>query len=117
MESPSDRHLPDLGAGEAPPCAAGLHVCPACSSTLVQPLEWTPAGPAHWRVELRCPECEWRHAGRFEQRLLDAYDRELNDGTDAIVDDLRILERSNMEDALSRFGVALGDDRIFPEDF
>ena len=39
--------------------ADGMHVCPSCSSVLVQPVNWHEQGDGHWHVELRCPECEW----------------------------------------------------------
>ena len=31
-----------------------LHVCGACSSDLVYPVEWDEAGTTHWEVTLRC---------------------------------------------------------------
>ena len=54
----------------------GLHVCPNCSSQLVQPVEWEPVGDEAWSVLLRCPECEVFQAGVFGQPELDAYDLE-----------------------------------------
>jgi hypothetical protein len=94
-----------------------LHVCPECTSSLVYPLDWMPMDAAHWRVSLRCPECEWSAVGVYEQSVLDRFDQVLDAGTDSLCADLRRLERSNMEDELQRFNVALGDDLILPEDF
>ena len=44
-----------------------LHVCDACGSHLVYPLEWEEAGPRHWEVTLRCPDCETIGVGVFDQ--------------------------------------------------
>ncbi len=94
-----------------------LHVCPECSSGLVHPLEWMQMDSAHWRVSLRCPDCEWHAVGLYEQRVLDRFDQILDAGTDSLYADLRRLERSNMEEELHRFNAALGGDLILPEDF
>ncbi len=94
-----------------------LHICPECSSGLVYPLDWTPTDSVHWRVSLRCPECEWTAVGVFEQRILDRFDQVLDAGTESLYADLRRFERLNMEAELHRFNAALGDDLILPEDF
>ena len=44
-----------------------LHVCPECDRELVYPVEWEEAGPTHWEVTLRCPNCEWTDIGVFDQ--------------------------------------------------
>ena len=94
-----------------------LHICPQCSSRLVYPTDWAPVDMCHWRVELRCPECEWQQVGLFEQTVLDRFDEVLDAATDAMIADLRRLQSSNMEHELERFNEALGRDLILPEDF
>ena len=94
-----------------------LHVCPECESELVHPIEWAAVDMLNWRVELRCPECEWRSVGVYEQSTLDRFDQTLDAATDAMVADLRRLQRTNMESELARFNLALGRDLILPEDF
>ena len=94
-----------------------LHLCPDCGSGLVHPTDWMPTDDAHWRVSLRCPECEWHSVGLFEQHVLDRFDQILDAGTDTLYADLRRLERLNMEAELRRFNAALGEDLILPEDF
>jgi hypothetical protein len=95
----------------------GMHVCPSCSSVLVQPAEWFEQGGGSWHVELRCPECEWRGHGTFSQREVDSFDEELDDGAQALLEDLRSMTRSNMEQEIECFAVALADDLVLPEDF
>ncbi len=94
-----------------------LHVCPGCSSELVYPLAWEEAGGSSWRVSLRCPECEGIREEVFAQEAVDAFDEELDAGTDALAADLRRLTRANMADEHARFTAALAVDAILPEDF
>jgi hypothetical protein len=94
-----------------------LHVCAECASELVYPTDWAPAAPKHWHVELRCPECEWRGEGIYSQDIVDRFDIALDDGTEAVLDDLTRLTRANMEEEVDRFVDALARDLILPEDF
>jgi predicted RNA-binding Zn-ribbon protein involved in translation (DUF1610 family) len=94
-----------------------LHVCPECGSDLVYPTDWAPASDRQWQVALRCPECEWNGGGRYNQDVVDRLDEALDHGTEAVLDDLNILVRANMEDQIDRFVSALQGDKILPEDF
>jgi predicted RNA-binding Zn-ribbon protein involved in translation (DUF1610 family) len=94
-----------------------LHVCPECGSDLVYPTDWAPASDRQWRVALRCPECEWNGGGRYSQEMVDRLDEALDGGTEAVLEDLNILVRANMEDQIDRFVTALNGDQILPEDF
>ena len=94
-----------------------LHVCEECSAPLVYPVEWEEAGPEHWEVSLRCPNCEWRGAGIFHQEIVERFDEELDNGSEALVRDLRRLMHANMEEEIDRFVRALGADQILPMDF
>jgi hypothetical protein len=95
----------------------GLHVCPGCAGPSVFPLEWQEAGPGHWEMRLRCPNCEWHGSGVFEQELVERLEEELDAGTEALVRDLKRLTHANMEQELDRFVAALDADRILPMDF
>ena len=97
--------------------AEGLHVCPTCGSGLVLPVRWEPAGKRSWRVALRCPDCEWSGAGVYPQPVVDRFDEALDAGTDAMLNDLALLARANMETEVERFASALRADHILPEDF
>ena len=95
----------------------GMHVCPQCSSGLVQPVQWFEQGEASWHVDLRCPECEWWGRGAYSQPEVDRFDEELDRGAQELIEDLRALTRSNMEDEAAAFATALATDSILPEDF
>jgi hypothetical protein len=107
------RHRDSVDSGDA----IQLHICQECGSGLVYPTDWAPAAPKHWHVELRCPDCEWRGEGIYSQEVVDRFDVALDDGTDAILDDLTRLTRANMEEEIDRFAAALDRDLILPEDF
>jgi hypothetical protein len=97
--------------------ADDLHVCPACASDLVIPIDWAPARTQSWRVQLRCPDCEWSGGGVYSQKVVDRFDEALDLGTDAMLNDLALLARANMEAEVDRFVAALVADHILPEDF
>ena len=94
-----------------------LAVCEACDSQLVEPTEWAAAGPQRWRVVLFCPDCGRVSEGVFSQECVDRFDERLDEGTAAIVADLKRLERANMAGDLERFIGALNSGAILPEDF
>lgn len=94
-----------------------LHVCGACGSGLVYPVEWEEASDTHWEVALRCPNCEWVGSGMFDQPAVERFDEELDRGTEEVLADLRRLMQANMEDEIERFVQALEAGAILPEDF
>ncbi len=97
--------------------ARALHVCPGCDSELVYPLDWAPVDRTRWRVDLHCPECDWQATGVYSQEVVDRFDEALDRGTEALLDDLSLLTRANMEDQIDRFVDALNANLILPEDF
>jgi hypothetical protein len=96
----------------------GLHVCPACGSTLVQPTCWEQAGlRGRWRLWRRCPECEWLGDSVHGETEIDAYDEELDCGTEALAGQLEELEREGMELVAAALAIALRADLITADDF
>jgi hypothetical protein len=96
--------------------SGALHICPACNSDLVYPLDWAPAETG-WSVDLRCPDCEWLGSGIHSQSVVDRFDEALDLGTEQLLEDLTLLTRANMEEQVERFAAALRTDQILPEDF
>ncbi len=94
-----------------------LHVCFHCAGELVYPLDWSEEGPRHWRVVLRCPECESRREGVFEQTAVERLDDELDRGSSALLGDLRRMTHANMSEEIEFFVRALDADLITPGDF
>lgn len=94
-----------------------LHICPSCASRLVLPTDWAPAAGRRWTVDLRCPDCEWQGGGTYSQSVVDRFDEALDDGTEALLRDLNLLTRANMEEQVDAFVAALAADHVLPEDF
>jgi len=107
----------DADPAAEPAVVEDLHVCPECDRDLVYPMDWEEASATHWEVELRCPNCEWSEVGKFDQATVDRFDEQLDNGTEALVKDLRRLVLANMEAEAERFAAALAADAILPEDF
>ena len=94
-----------------------LNVCLSCQSELVYPVTWEEAGKDTWAVSLRCPGCEVRRDGVFNQHTVEAFDEALDAGTDALTSDYRRLCRANMAEEIDRFVAAIDADAVLPEDF
>jgi hypothetical protein len=120
--------VPDLALASGPEAAQApapdpstaaipLHVCFHCSGELAYPLDWSEEGPRHWRILLRCPECESRREGVFEQAAVERLDDELDRGSSALLGDLRRMTHANMSEEIQFFVRALDADLITPSDF
>jgi hypothetical protein len=94
-----------------------LHICFHCAGELVYPLDWSEEGPRHWRIVLRCPECESRREGVFDQAAVERLDDELDRGSSALLGDLRRMTHANMSEEIEFFARALEADLILPSDF
>ena len=101
----------------ADPDDSELHVCPSCESDLVYPVSWEERAGDAWRIERRCPNCEWRHVGEFSQDEVEMFDDALNDGTEDLLVSLREFSRANMEADVEHLIDAIRMDRIEPMDF
>jgi hypothetical protein len=116
---PSGKTIEVVHFGHDPvaPEEGELHRCRRCSSELVYPTRWSEAAEGSWQVTLRCPECEAVREDTFSQGAVDAFDEALENGTNAVVADLRRLTQANMTAEGERFFAALAADAILPEDF
>jgi hypothetical protein len=113
---------PDAGAlyarvKVAPAEDRDLSMCEHCRSDLVEPVEWSSAGPERWRVALSCPNCGYWTEGVFSQECVDRFDERLDQGTAAMVSQLKRLQHAHMADDVERFVAALDVGAILPEDF
>ena len=114
---PSGKTIEVVCFGEDDRCARDLHVCTECSSHLAYPTTWEEAGSDTWAVSIRCPDCETIRDGVFSQDAVEAFDEELDAGTDALTADYRRLMRANMSEEVERFAAALCAGAVLPEDF
>jgi hypothetical protein len=110
-ESPNQRAADGTCAPEQ------LHVCFHCAGELAYPLDWAEEGPRHWRIILRCPECECRREGVFEQGTVERLDDELDRAASLLLADLKRMTHANMSEEAEFFIRALDADLIVPSDF
>jgi hypothetical protein len=110
-------HSDPRPASEGPCLPDQLHVCFHCAGELVFPLDWSEEGRRHWRIVLRCPECESRREGIFEQAAVERLEDELDRAAAALLGDLRRVTHANMSDEIEFFIRALDADLIVPSDF
>jgi hypothetical protein len=94
-----------------------LHICPECSSSLVQPLSWSETEDEHWELLLTCPNCEWSTEGIYSQTEVEELEDRLEDGLSDMLADLQRLAQANMADEIDRFVRGLEANLILPEDF
>jgi hypothetical protein len=83
----------------------------------VYPVHWDESGPENWNVLLHCPNCDVYREGVFSQETVEAFDEELDRGSDALARDYKRLVRANMAEEVDRFVGALQADAILPDDF
>ncbi|MBI5906426.1 hypothetical protein HY857_00030 [Candidatus Saccharibacteria bacterium] len=94
-----------------------LHVCPRCTSELVYPISQEERDGDLWKIDRRCPNCEWKHSGEFTQDEVELFDDALNDGIEDLLIALRELVRANMERDVERLIEAIHTGLIEPMDF
>lgn len=97
--------------------ARDLTTCGACACSFVQPVDWDEAGPRHWRLTLRCPNCERLGTVVVGDEVVDQYDMVLEHGAAQIARVLHEIVETNIDDAARRLRSALDDGQMRPEDF
>jgi hypothetical protein len=114
---PSGRSIEVIRFGPEITPGHSLHICPECSSDLVQPVQWGETTGGFWELTLHCPNCDWINEGVFDQDQVDAFEEHLDAGIADMLADLRRLTQANMSEEIDRFAAALQCDLILPEDF
>lgn len=94
-----------------------VSLCPDCECEMVYPIDWEQSEGNHWRVTLRCPNCEEVTTGLMNEDLIEKFDCLLDRGTDSLVRDLRNLTYANMATEINAFVSALDGGHLLPEDF
>jgi hypothetical protein len=91
--------------------------CGECGCDTVQPVEWDGYGPRHWKIELRCPNCEARCTTVVEDDVAELCDRAHQLGADELELALTALATENAERDIERLSFALANNHLLPEDF
>jgi len=114
---PSGRSIEVVRFNDTGHAQRGLHVCPDCSSDLVQPVDWSEAPEDSWNLLLSCPNCDWYTEGLYTADQVRELEDRLDEGLADMLRDLQRLTQANMADQIDRFVTALYADQILPEDF
>ena len=114
-EAADDLEAPARGSVD--PLGLPMNHCPDCHSDLVYPVAWEESSEDSWRIERRCPNCEWYGVGDFLQAEVEEFDDALNDGTEDLLTSLRQFSRANMEADVETMIRALDENHIQPMDF
>jgi hypothetical protein len=94
-----------------------LHICPVCSSDMVQPIRWSETSDDQWELVLRCPNCERTEEGVFSHEQIHDFEERLDEALEQMLRDLKRLTQANMAEKMEGFIAALRADLILPEDF
>ena len=114
---PSGRSIEVVRFNDTTHVDRGLHVCPDCTSGLVQPIDWSEAPDDCWNLALNCPNCDWYTEGLYSADQVRELEDRLDEGLADMLRDLQRLTQANMADQIDRFVNALNADQILPEDF
>jgi hypothetical protein len=91
--------------------------CRACSSQLVQPLEWTRLNEQHWVVEIRCPECGTCYELTLDQEQINDFSYSLECAFQSLLDAIEEIDREVFVTECEQFIAALWSENIQPMDF
>src|SRR4051794_4945690 len=94
-----------------------LEGCPTCGRDFVNPVDWEAVGLEHWRILLRCGECEtWREV-TVTNAVARRYDVELNRRAAALARSWERLDRERMIGEVEAMTTALRLSLIDAADF
>ena len=101
--------------GQEPGGAA--HECPLCGSDLVHPVDWERNSAASWNLLLRCPNCETQRSVVLGREGVEAFNREIYLGAQALAREAASMTRRNFAEESAKLVQALARDLILPMDF
>jgi hypothetical protein len=94
-----------------------LRTCPVCGGHLPCPINWEPSGDEHWRIAMRCGDCDSRYELTITNERAKRLDHELDVDLQAIRRVLNTLDRERMADEIEQFVTALDQGLIDAGDF
>ena len=95
----------------------GLLVCPQCGTNALCPTEWETDGPDHWRMWIRCGQCEAWLEAIASNRDAAALDIELDRQQRQIAAAADALDAERMAREVEAFSRALRLDLVDAGDF
>ena len=107
---PSDQARISATSGKGPACGA-------CSSPLVQPLEWDRAEGGEWLVLVRCPECFRLGRLRLTAEQAQVFRTTLDDAAYGLEAAADMLDLQVFRETCAGFARALRAGLVWPMDF
>jgi hypothetical protein len=104
-------------ADRPPSPGSGLHLCCLCHADCVVPVTWDEVDDQHWRMLLRCAECETYRRVVVGNDVARRYEADLQRGMDEIASTLERSERRRMVEEVGTLIQALRRDLIDAADF
>lgn len=108
---------PQLQGCDVTEAALDLTTCGGCGCGFVHPVDWDEAGTRHWRLTLRCPNCERTGTVVVEDEVVDHYDLVLESGAADLARSLHELVEAGIDAEVCRLRDALDGGHLLPEDF
>ena len=93
------------------------HECPVCACDLVYPVDWERNSEARWNLFLRCPNCETQRRVVLGRDGVEALNREIYRGSQALAREADAMTRRNFAEESAKLVEALARDLILPMDF
>ncbi len=93
------------------------HICPICASDLVYPVDWTRIDDSHWRLTLRCPNCELSRDVVLARDGVEHFNRLLCHGAQILAHEADELSHQYFEEEGEKLVAALRANLILPIDF
>ena len=106
-----------VSAARPPSPGSGLHLCCLCHADCVVPVTWDEVDDLHWRMVLRCAECETYRRVVVGNDVARRYEVDLQRGMDEIAATLERSDRVRMIEEVGTLIQALRRDLIDATDF
>jgi hypothetical protein len=117
IHSQARQHAVRSQAENARAVARDLTICSSCGGHFVYPLRWSAVGAQHWRIELRCPDCEERGTVVEHQLVVDQFDVMLEQGAADLARDLHAFVQLTIDAEVEALHASLASGLLLPEDF
>ena len=83
----------------------------------MHPVDWERNNAASWNLALRCPNCETQRRVVLGREGVEAFNREIYRGSQALAREADSMTRRNFSEESAKLAEALARELILPMDF